>query len=178
MGLCAVHDTSADGRAWRAGSKRTAGRCECSSTPRGSASKKAWCRREHDRPDIARKRQRWKTHQDRIAARRLVFVDETWRPTWLRCAAGDDAARRAWQSSYGQWETLTFIACLRHDRTDAPFVIDGPINGEPFTFYVVMVLAPTLNEGDDCRQSRLPPRKSRTCCHPQSARTSALPAAL
>lgn len=48
---------------------------------------------------------------------------------------------------YGHWKTLTFIAALRH-RIDAPFVIDGPINGELFTAYVEQVLAPTLNRGD------------------------------
>jgi hypothetical protein len=33
---------------------------------------------EQDRPDIARKRIRWKAHQGRIDASRLVFIDETW----------------------------------------------------------------------------------------------------
>jgi len=45
-------------------------------------------------------------------------------------------------------KTLTLIAALRHDRIDAPWVIDGPINGEIFLLYVEKVLAPTLAEGD------------------------------
>lgn len=49
---------------------------------------------------------------------------------------------------HGHWKTLTFIAALRHDRIDAPWVIDGPINGELFTTYVTKVLAPTLAKGD------------------------------
>jgi len=49
---------------------------------------------------------------------------------------------------YGHWKTLTFIAALRHDRIDAPWVIDGPINGELFVLYVEKVLAPTLAPGD------------------------------
>lgn len=49
---------------------------------------------------------------------------------------------------HGHWKTLTFIAALRHDRIDAPFVIDGPINGELFRLYVEKVLAPTLTTGD------------------------------
>jgi transposase len=49
---------------------------------------------------------------------------------------------------YGHWKTLTFIAALRHDRIDAPCVIDGPINGELFTAYVEQILAPTLQPGD------------------------------
>lgn len=43
---------------------------------------------------------------------------------------------------------MTFIAALRHDRISAPWVIDGPINGELFTLYVEKVLAPTLAKGD------------------------------
>lgn len=49
---------------------------------------------------------------------------------------------------HGHWKTLTFIAALRHDRIDAPWVIDGPINGELFTVYVKKVLVPTLVKGD------------------------------
>ena len=43
---------------------------------------------------------------------------------------------------------MTFIAALRHDRISAPWVIDGPINGELFTLYVEKVLAPTLAPGE------------------------------
>ena len=43
---------------------------------------------------------------------------------------------------------MTFIAALRHDRTDAPFVLDGPVNGEAFRAYVEQVLLPTLSPGD------------------------------
>jgi transposase len=43
---------------------------------------------------------------------------------------------------------MTFIAALRHDQISAPWVIDGPINGELFTLYVERVLAPTLAKGE------------------------------
>ena len=49
---------------------------------------------------------------------------------------------------HGHWRTLTFLAALRHDRIDAPCVIDGPINGESFLAYVEQVLVPTLKPGD------------------------------
>ena len=49
---------------------------------------------------------------------------------------------------HGHWKALTFIGALRHDRIDAPWVIDGPINGDIFTAYVTKVLAPTLSKGD------------------------------
>jgi len=43
---------------------------------------------------------------------------------------------------------MTFLAALRHDRIDAPWVIDGPINGEMFRLYVEKELAPALKQGD------------------------------
>jgi len=43
---------------------------------------------------------------------------------------------------------MTFVAALRHNRICAPWIIDGPINGELFTIYVEQVLTPTLAEGD------------------------------
>jgi transposase len=43
---------------------------------------------------------------------------------------------------------MTFIAALRYDRISAPWVNDGPINGELFTLYVEKVLAPTLAKGE------------------------------
>jgi transposase len=49
---------------------------------------------------------------------------------------------------YGHWKTMTFVAALRLDRISAPWIIDGPINGELFTIYAEQVLAPTLVKGD------------------------------
>jgi transposase len=43
---------------------------------------------------------------------------------------------------------MTFLAALRHDRITAPWLIDGPINGETFQLYVEKVLVPTLRPGD------------------------------
>ena len=46
---------------------------------------------------------------------------------------------------YGYWKTTTFIPDLRHDGVAAPFVLDGPINGEWFLACVKEVLVPTLS---------------------------------
>ena len=43
---------------------------------------------------------------------------------------------------------MTFLAALRSDRIEAPWVIDGPINGERFRLYIEQVLVPTLKPGD------------------------------
>jgi transposase len=49
---------------------------------------------------------------------------------------------------HGRWKTMTFIAALRHDRIDAPWFIEGPIDGESFRIYVANVLVPTLRPDD------------------------------
>lgn len=43
---------------------------------------------------------------------------------------------------------MTFIAALRCDRIDAPFVFDQPINAASFTAWVEQQLCPTLGPGD------------------------------
>jgi transposase len=43
---------------------------------------------------------------------------------------------------------MTFIAALRHDRVEAPWVLNGPINGQAFQAYVETQLVKTLKPGD------------------------------
>ena len=99
---------------------------------------------------MARRRTRWKAHQSRISVSRLVFIDETWVKTNMAPLRGwgPRGQRLKAQAPFGHWKTQTFIAALRHDRIDAPWVIDGPINGALFLLYVEQVLAPTLQPGD------------------------------
>ena len=49
---------------------------------------------------------------------------------------------------HGHWKTMTFLAALRCDRVEAPWLLDGPIDGESFRLYVERVLVPTLRPGD------------------------------
>jgi len=49
---------------------------------------------------------------------------------------------------HGKWQTLTFLAALRCDRVEAPWLIEGPINGERFLLYIEKVLVPSLKPGD------------------------------
>ena len=67
---------------------------------------------------------------------------------------------------FGHWQTQTFIAALRHDRLDAPWVIDGPINRDLFDLYVETQLAPTLQAGDVIILDNLSSHKS-----PKAAQT-------
>jgi len=105
---------------------------------------------ERDRPDVARRRAQWTKYQDRVEPERLVFIDETW-------TRSDMAPLRGWaprgqrltaKVPHGRWKTTTFLAALRHDRIDAPWFIEGPIDGESFRLYVEKVLLPTLRPGD------------------------------
>jgi transposase len=64
-------------------------------------------------------------------------------------------------SPHNHWKTLTFLAALRSDRIDAPWVIDGPINGEMFLLYVREVLLPTLSPGDVVIMDNLGSHKGR-----------------
>ena len=105
---------------------------------------------EQDRPDVARRRARWKKYQGRLAPGRLVFIDETWVKTNMtrRHGRAQRGQRLVAKAPYGRWRTLTFLAALRVDRIDAPLVLDGPINGRAFTAYVEQFLVPTLAPGD------------------------------
>jgi transposase len=106
--------------------------------------------REQDRPDIARRRARWRRQQRRIDPTRLVFLDETWTKTNMAPLRGwgPKGQRLRAKVPYGHWNTMTFIAALRHDRIEAPWLLDRPINADRFQAYVEHILLPTLRRGD------------------------------
>ncbi len=56
---------------------------------------------------------------------------------------------------------MTFLAALRSDRIDAPWFIEGPIDGESFRTYVAEVLLPTLRPGDIVIMDNLGSHKSK-----------------
>ncbi len=105
---------------------------------------------ERDRPDVARRRAQWTKYQDRIDPSRLVFIDETWTKTNMVPLRGwgPRGNRVIAKVPHGHWQTTTFLAALRHDRIDAPWLVEGPIDGESFHLYVEKILVPTLRQGD------------------------------
>ncbi|MGH8534072.1 MAG: IS630 family transposase [Gammaproteobacteria bacterium] len=146
----------------------------------GLSFKKSVLPSEQDRADIARKRARWKAYRGQIDPRRLVFIDETWAKTNMAPLRGWGlrGKRLKAKTPYGHWKTMTFLAALRHDRIDAPWVIDGPINGESFRLYVEKVLVPTLKRGDIVILDNLGSHKSkavRTAIRAVGARLFFLP---
>jgi transposase len=81
---------------------------------------------------------------------RLVFIDETAVSTNMvrtrgRAPRGD---RLIGCVPLGAWETITFVAGLRHDKMVAPMIIHGAMTGEIFLAYVEQCLVPTLRRND------------------------------
>ncbi|MBX5140660.1 hypothetical protein HJB79_18060 [Rhizobium lentis] len=82
-----------------------------------------------------------KTPQQRIEARRLVFLDEAWINTNM-------APRWAWGRRlcatvpHEHWKILTFIAALRPD------LVHRCPDGELFTLHFERILVPTHAKGD------------------------------
>lgn len=122
---------------------------------------------ERDRPDVARRRAQWRKYQGRIAPERLAFIDETWTKTNMAPLRGwaPRGQRLAAKVPHGHWRTQTFLAALRHDRVEAPWLLDGPINGTSFRFYVEQVLVPTLRPGDIVIMDNLGSHKGKAVRH-------------
>jgi putative transposase len=112
--------------------------------------KKTLIASEQDRPDVARRRAQWLRYRHQIDPSRLVFIDETWTKTNMAPLRGwaPRGERLNAKVPHRRWKTMTFLAALRQDRIEAPWLIDGPINGERFRLYVEKILLPTLHPGD------------------------------
>ena len=109
-----------------------------------------------------------------------MFIDETWTKTNMAPLRGwaPIGQRIKAKVPNGHWKTMTFLAALRQDRVDAPWLIDGPINGERFLLYVEKVLAPTLQPGDIVVMDNLGSHKGkavRSAVHAVGARLVFLP---
>lgn len=91
-----------------------------------------------------------------------MFIDETWTKTNMAPLRGWGARGQRIEAAvpHGHWKTQTFIAALRHDRVEAPWVLNGPINGESFRTYVEAELVPTLKPGDIVVMDNLGSHKS------------------
>ena len=49
---------------------------------------------------------------------------------------------------HARWETTTMIAAVGRNGPQAPWVLEGPMDGPAFLAYAAHVLAPTLQPGD------------------------------
>jgi transposase len=125
-------------------------RCGASCGAKVDPSKKTAFASEQHRPDVARRRTRWRQAIGHLDPQRLVFIDETWIKTNMAPIRGwgIKGERLKGFAPDGRWRTLTFLAALRADALTAPCVVDGPINGVVFRAYVEQFLLPVLRPGD------------------------------
>lgn len=81
---------------------------------------------------------------------RLVFIDETAVSTNLVRIRGRArrGVRLVGHVPLGEWQTVTFVAALRHNKMTAPMVVEGAMTGELFLAYVEQCLVMTLKRND------------------------------
>src|SRR5713226_2457891 len=121
-----------------------------SSDTTSPSKKKSLRAAEQHRADVARARRRWIREQGMLDPARLVFIDETAVTTkmvrlWGRSPRGIELIGRA---PCGEWETITFVAAMRHNKMVAPMVVEVAMNSEMFLAYIEQCLVPTLKHGD------------------------------
>lgn len=104
---------------------------------------------ERDRPEVRRKRRKFRREIKRVEPGRLVFVDETgvttaMTPRYGRAPRGE----RVEDPAPASWESVTVIAALGVDGVRAPLALPGAVNAAAFQSYVEGVLVPALRPGD------------------------------
>jgi transposase len=92
----------------------------------------------------------------------LVFLDESGAKTNMtrlygRAPRGQRVIEHA---PAGHWCTTTMVGALRHDRVEAPLVIEGAMDSMVFRGYVEQMLVPTLRAGDVVVMDNLSPHKT------------------
>ena len=185
LGFGAFHDArSSEGTGRARRQDRASRRVELRAGTRPELQKKPYSPAEQDRPDVARRRARWKARQATIDPARLVFIDETWVKTNMTPLRGwgPRGQRLVAKAPHGHWKTLTFVAALRCDRIEAPLRLRWPYQRPKSSpLYVEQALAPTLNPGDIVVLDNLGSRTKAPCTRDASApswRPAFLPAAL
>jgi transposase len=92
----------------------------------------------------------------------LVFLDEAGAKTnmtrsYARAPRGQRVVEHA---PAGHWCTTTMLAALRHDRIEAPLVIEGAMDSVVFRGYTQQMLVGTLRAGDVVVMDNLSPHKT------------------
>lgn len=95
-------------------------------------------------------RARWAKAKAQVAHQRFLFIDESGAKTNMTrlYGRGPRGARVCDRVPCGRWETTTMIAAMGRNGPQAPWVIEGPIDGSAFAMWAEYVLAPTLEPGD------------------------------
>lgn len=110
---------------------------------------------------MARERERWRVCQRYMDGERFIFLDETGASTNMTrlYGWGERGERLIDHAPHGHWKTTTFVAGLTANGIIAPFVVDGPMNGEMFRAYVEqMLLRPSGQATSWCLTTSRPTR--------------------
>ncbi len=103
-----------------------------------------------NRPDVQVARERWGQATAGVAHHRLLFIDESGAKTNMtRLYGRAPRGKRVYDRvPSGRWETTTMIAAMGRNGPQAPWVLEGPMDGAAFAAWAKYVLAPTLERGD------------------------------
>lgn len=103
-----------------------------------------------NRPDIQEARAHWTEAIGRVDHRRLLFIDESGAKTNMtrlygRAPRGDRVRDYV---PHGHWQSTTMISSVGRNGPQAPWVLEGPMDGDAFFLWAEQVLAPTLEATD------------------------------
>jgi hypothetical protein len=96
-----------------------------------------------------------------LDSEKLIFIDESAASTKMTLLQGSvpRGERCLALIPHGLWKTTTLTAGLTTRGLVAPFVLDGPMDGDAFRAYVREVLAPELTKSDVVIMDNLPAHK-------------------
>jgi transposase len=99
---------------------------------------------------VAEKRAHWHEQLAAELVSQLVFVDESGANTKMTRLRGRTlgGGRLLARIPHGSYQTSTLISGIRLEGPCAPWLFEGPMNGEMFLAWVRQGLAPTLRTGD------------------------------
>lgn len=99
---------------------------------------------------MAERRARWHEQLAAEPVHRLVFVDESGANTQMTRTRGRarGGQRLVARVPCGNYQTSTLISGIRLDGPCAPWLFEGPMNGEMFLAWVQQGLAPRLQAGE------------------------------
>jgi transposase len=111
--------------------------------------KKTLAAAEPERPDVAEKRAHWHEELAAELTAHLVFVDESGANTKMTRLRGRarGGQRLLARIPHGHYQTSTLISGIRLEGPCAPWLFEGPMNGEMFLAWVTQGLVPALRPG-------------------------------
>jgi len=106
---------------------------------------------EQARPDVAEQRRNFAIARRFVAPEQFVFLDESGAKTNMTRLYGraPGGERCVDHTPHGHWRTMTMLSAIGIEGVIEPAttVLDGPMDGPTFLFYVQNHLAPALRPG-------------------------------